>query len=177
MLRRTLAICRLTTDGSNSVHALLSPACTSSTVSFNNYDRGNDNVNDTAFNEDTANTAAGINGGEPTPGIGLNSFYGPWIERIDAALGRSFSLKEGHALQIQVQAFNLLNHANFYAQNGDGINQSQYNPIGSNCGGGATLNQTCYLMPNSGSGNFGSLQEISLNGLPRVLQFSARFSF
>jgi hypothetical protein len=156
---------------------LLSPACTSSTLSFNNCDGSNDNLNDTAFNQDTANTAGGINGGGPTPGIGLNSFYGPWLQRIDAALARSIPLKEGKDLQIQVQAFNLLNHANFYVQNGDGINQLQYNPIGSNCGDGATQNQTCYLVPNAGPGNFGALQEISPNGLPRVLQFSARFKF
>jgi len=157
--------------------AMLSPACTSSTVSFSNCDGSNDNLNDTAFNQDTANTAGGINGGGPTPGIGLNSFYGPWLERIDVALARSFPVKEGKQLQIQVQAFNLLNHANFYVQNGDGINQLQYNPIGSNCGDGASLNQTCYLVPNSGPGNFGAYQEISPDGLPRVLQFSARFSF
>ncbi|MGD0894017.1 MAG: TonB-dependent receptor [Terracidiphilus sp.] len=157
--------------------AMLSPACTSSTVSFSNCDGANDNLNDTAFNQDTANTAGGINGGGPTPGIGLNSFYGPWLERIDTAVARDFSIKEGKNLQIQVQAFNLLNHANFYVQNGDGINQLQYNPIGSNCGDGASLNQTCYLVPNSGPGNFGAFQEISPNGLPRVLQFSARFSF
>ncbi len=157
--------------------ALLSPACTSSTVSFSNCDGANDNLNDTAFNQDTANTAGGINGGGPTPGIGVNSFYGPWLERIDAALARDFSVKEGKDVQIQVQAFNVLNHANFYVQNGDGINQLEYNPIGSNCGDGATLNQTCYLVPNTGPGNFGALQEISPNGLPRVLQFSARFTF
>jgi len=62
-------------------------------------------------------------------------------------------------------------------QNGDGINQLESNPIGSNCGDGATLNQTCYLVPNAGPGNFGGLEEISPTGLPRVLQFSARFSF
>jgi len=157
--------------------AMLSPACTSSNVSFSNCDGSNDNLNDSAFNQDTANTAGGINGGGPTPGIGLNSFYGPWLERIDAAVARSFPVKEGKQLQIQVQAFNLLNHANFYVQNGDGINQLQYNPIGSNCGDGATVNQTCYLVPNSGPGNFGAFQEISPDGLPRVLQFSARFSF
>jgi hypothetical protein len=50
----------------------------------------------------------------------------------------------------------------------------QYNPIGTDC---ATLKQTCYLVPNSGPDNFGTLQEISPNGLPRVLQFSARFTF
>jgi len=156
---------------------LLSPACTSSTLSFSNCDGANGNLNDTAFNQDTANTAAGINGGGPTPGIGLNSFYGPWLDRIDTGLARSFRVREGQALKLEVQAFNLLNHANFYVQNGDGINQLQYNPIGSNCGDGATLNQTCYLLPNTGPGDFGALQEISPNGLPRVLQFSGRFSF
>jgi hypothetical protein len=157
--------------------ALLSPACTSSTLSFGNCDGANGNLNDTAFNQDTANTAGGINGGGPTPGIGLNSFYGPWLERIDVGLARSFVIREGKELQFQAQAFNLFNHANYYVQNGDGINSLQYNPIGSNCGDGASANQTCYLVPNSGPGNFGTLQEISPDGLPRVLQFSARFTF
>jgi hypothetical protein len=166
--------------------ALLSPACTSpAPLSFNTCKgivangvlTGNDNLNDSAFNQATANTAAGINGAGPTPGIGLNSFYGPWLERIDVGLARSFEVQEGKELEFQVQAFNLFNHANYYVQNGNGINQLQYNPIGSNCGDGASLNQICYLVPNSGPGNFGSLQEISPNGLPRVLQFSARFTF
>jgi Carboxypeptidase regulatory-like domain len=156
---------------------LLSPACTSSTLSFGNCNGADDNLNDTAFNQVTANTAAGINGSGPTPGIGLNSFYGPWLERIDVGLARSFAIKEGKELQLQAQAFNLFNHTNYYVQNGDGINQLQYNPIGTNCGDGATLKQTCYLVPNSGPGNFGTFQEISPNGLPRVLQFSARFKF
>jgi Carboxypeptidase regulatory-like domain len=157
--------------------ALLSPACTSSTLSFSNCDGANDNLNDTAFNQDTANTAGGINGAGPTPGLGLDSFYGPWLERIDVGLARSFEVKEGRELEFQVQAFNLFNHADYYVQNGDGINQLQYNPIGTNCGDGAILNQTCYLVANSGTGNFGTLQEISPNGLPRALQFSARFAF
>jgi Carboxypeptidase regulatory-like domain/TonB dependent receptor len=138
---------------------------------------GDDNLNDTAFNQDTAATAGGINGAGPTPGIGLNSFYGPWLERIDVGLARRFEIREGKELQFQAQAFNLFNHANYYVQNGDGVNQIQYNPVGSNCGDGMTLNQTCYLVPNSGPGNFGALQEISPDGLPRVLQFSARFTF
>jgi hypothetical protein len=138
---------------------------------------GGDNLNDTAFNQDTANTAGGINGAGPTPGSGLNSFYGPWLERIDVGLARSFEIREGKELEFQAQAFNLFNHANYYVQNGNGVNQLQYNPIGTNCGDGITLNQTCYLVPNSGPGNFGALQEISPDGLPRVLQFSARFTF
>ena len=165
---------------------LLSPACTSpAPLSFNtcngvvvnNVLYGNDNLNDTAFNQDTANTAGGINGAGPTPGIGINSFYGPWLERIDVGLARSFAIREEKELQFQAQAFNLFNHANYYVQNGDGINQLQYNPIGANCGDGLSTNQQCYLVPNSGPGNFGTYGEISPNGLPRVLQFSARFTF
>jgi hypothetical protein len=156
---------------------LLSPACTSSTLSFGNCDGADGNLNDTAFNQDTANSAAGINGGGPTPGIGLNSFYGPWLERIDLGLARSFTIREGKELEFQAQAFNLFNHANYFVQNGDGVNPQQYNPIGTNCGDGMTLDQTCYLVPNSGPGNFGSLQEISPNGTPRVLQFAIKFTF
>jgi hypothetical protein len=92
-------------------------------------------------------------------------------------VGAQFCDPEGKELEFQAQAFNLFNHANYYVQNGDGINQLQYNPIGANCGDGLSANQTCYLVPNSGPGNFGTLQEISPNGLPRVLQFSARFTF
>ncbi len=147
---------------------LLAPACCNA---------GNDNLNDTAFNQDTANTAGGINGAGPTPGIGLNSFYGPWLKRIDVGLARSFEIREGKELEFQAQAFNLFNHPNYYVQNGDGVNQLQYNPFGSTCGDGKSLNQTCYLVPNSGPGNFGALQEISPNGLPRILQFSVRFTF
>ena len=162
---------------------LLSPACTSPTLSFNNCGNpaplppGNDNLNDSAFNQDTANTAGGINGGGPTPGIGLNSFYGPWLERIDVGLARSFTIAEGKELQFQAQAFNVFNHSNYYVQNGNGVNQLQYNPIGTNCGDGISSNQSCYLVPNSGPGNFGAYGEISPNGLPRVFQFSVRFTF
>jgi hypothetical protein len=100
-----------------------------------------------------------------------------WLDRIDVGLARSFAIREGKELQFQAQAFNLFNHANYYVQNGDGINQLQYNPIGTNCGDGLSLNQSCYLVPNSGPGNFGTFGEISPNGLPRVLQFSVRFRF
>jgi hypothetical protein len=164
--------------------ALLNPACTSVSglLDFSDCTGGDFNLNDTAFNEDTANTAGGINGEGPTPGIGLNSFYGPWLERIDLGLSRTVTIREGKELEFQAEAFNLFNHPNYYVQNGDGIVQQQYNPIGTQqgqypCGDGVSPNQTCFLVPNSGPGNFGTLQEISPNGLPRALQFSARFTF
>jgi len=161
---------------------LLSPACTTasnfgSLANLGCQAVGNYNLNDSAFNQDTSNTAGGINGAGPTPGIGLNSFYGPWLERVDAGLGRSFEIREGKELEFQAQAFNLFNHPNYYVQNGDGVNQLQYNPFGQHCGDGISSTQQCFLVPNSGAGNFGTLQEISPNGLPRVLQFSVRFTF
>ncbi len=159
---------------SDSVDLTQSPSCG---VLLNGLVVGNSNLNDSAFNESTANTAGGINGAGPTPGRGLNSFYGPWLQRVDVGLARSFTIREGKELEFQVQAFNLLNHANYYVQNGNGVNQLQYNPYGGSCGDSMSSNQTCYLVPNSGPGNFGALQEISPNGLPRVLQFSARFKF
>ena len=76
----------------------------------------------------------------------------------------------------------LLNHANFYVQKGGGVNQAQYNPIGISggqypCDDGASLNQICFLVPNSGPGNFGTLLEINPLNPPRVLQFAVKYVF
>jgi hypothetical protein len=137
----------------------------------------NNPVNDTAVNQATSNSALGINGSGPSPGEGINSFYGPWIEQVDLGVARSFHVTERNVVTLQAQAFNLLNHANYYVQNGGGVNQTQYAPNGPNCGDGQTLNQTCYLIPETGAGGFGTLQAIdALNG-PRVLQFAFRYSF
>jgi hypothetical protein len=154
---------------------LLNSACTG--TSLNNCTGANDTLNDSAINESTGNTAAGINGLGPSPNFGLNSFYGPWIDEVDLGLERRFHISERHVIAFKVQVFNVTNHANFFVQNGAGINQTQYNPVGPTCGDGATLQQTCYLIPNVGPGNFQSLQSIGqLNG-PRVFQFAFRYSF
>jgi hypothetical protein len=119
----------------------------------------------------------GINGAGPSPLAGLDSFYGPWTQQIDLSVGRRFHLTEGQSIALQVQAFNLLNHANYYVQNGNGVNQVQYTPFGDTCGDGTSTDQLCGLVPNNGTHGFGSLQRINaLNG-PRVLQFSLKYSF
>jgi hypothetical protein len=134
-------------------------------------------VNNTAALQGTANSALGINAGSPSPVAGLDSFYGPWTQQIDLGLARRFTVGERHEVTLQAQAFNLLNHANYYVQNGTGVNAVQYSAFGSNCGDGQTLNQTCYLTPNTGSGGFGTLNVINaLNG-PRVMQFAVKYSF
>jgi hypothetical protein len=138
---------------------------------------GNNPVNDTAVNQATSNSALGINGSGPSPGEGINSFYGPWLEQIDLGLARTLHLGERNGITLQAQAFNLLNHANYYVQNGAGVNQFQYAPNGPTCGDGQTLNQTCYLIPETGPGGFGTLQSINALNPPRVLQFALAFRF
>jgi hypothetical protein len=105
---------------------------------------------------------------------GLNSFYGPWTQQVDLGISRRFLLTEHHSIALQVQAFNLFNHANYYVQNGNGVDAVQYMPTGPTCGDGQTRNQTCFLVPNSG---FKSLQVINaLNG-PRVFQLALKYIF
>ena len=131
-------------------------------------------VNNTAALQATANSALGINAGSPSPLTGLDSFYGPWTEQIDLGLTRRFNLTERHSLALQAHVFNVMNHANYYVQNGTGVDPIQYSPIGGTCGDGVSIRQQCYLVPSSG---FGKLQTINaLNG-PRVMQFSLKWTF
>jgi hypothetical protein len=134
-------------------------------------------INNTAALQSTANSALGINAGSPSPFSSLNSFYGPWTQQVDVGLARRFHLGERNVVTLRAQAFNVFNHANYYVQNGTGVNPVQYIPFGSTCGDGQTLNQTCYLVPNNGVGGFGTRQVINaLNG-PRVFQFAFNWSF
>src|SRR5579872_870924 len=135
---------------------------------------GNNTINDSAINESTINSAYGIAGAGPVPGPDYNSFYGPWIDEIDLGLARAFHITERQTIQIQAQVFNLFNHPNFYVQNGSGIVQTQYSPVGATCGDSISVNQQCFLVPNSG---FKTLESIGqLNG-PRTFQFSFRYQF
>ncbi len=131
-------------------------------------------INNSAALQSTANSALGINAGSPSPAVGLDSFYGPWTEQIDLGLARRFKITERHAVALQAQVFNVMNHANYYVQNGTGAAPLQYSPFGTTCGDGVTTNQQCYLVPAAG---FGKLQTINaLNG-PRVMQFALKWTF
>jgi hypothetical protein len=132
------------------------------------------NLNDSAFNEKLI-SAAGINGLGPSPTVGLNAFYGPWIQEVDLGIARSFHLTERQKIVFQAQAFNLFNHPNFFVQNASGIGTAQYDPSGSNCGDGATTVQTCLLMPDPGFKQIlGSINELNP---PRIFQFGFRYQF
>jgi hypothetical protein len=151
--------------------ALLASSCTGPNLASCN--GANDTLNDSAINESTSNTATGIAGAGPAPGIGFNSFYGPWIDEIDLGLTRAFHITERHKIEFEAQVFNLFNHPNFFVQAGSGVVQTKYEPVGANCGG-ATTNETCFLVPDP---SFGTLQSINqLNG-PRTFQFALRYHF
>jgi Carboxypeptidase regulatory-like domain len=135
------------------------------------------NLNDTAASQATANTAAGLVGGNSpgyglAPGDGINSFTGPWITEIDLGLQRRIRITEKQSILLKAQAFNLFNSANYYVQSGSGINQTQYN---STCD---TLNdQTCTLTANNGVGGFQTKSSIAQPNPPRILQFSFGYNF
>jgi Carboxypeptidase regulatory-like domain len=134
-------------------------------------------LNDSAANQNTANTAAGLVGGNSpgyglAPGDGLNSFTGPWITEIDLGLQRRLHITEKQSIVLKAQAFNLFNSANYYVQSGSGINQVQYN---STCD--ALDNQTCTLTANDGVGGFKTRESIAQPNPPRILQFSFAYDF
>ena len=126
-------------------------------------------LNDSAALQSTLNSAAGLASRGPAPNAGLNALVYPWITQIDVGLQRRFRLIGEHSFVFKVQAFNVLNRANFI-----NVNQYQYNPVGTTCGDGQSLNQTCYLLPAAG---FNTPQSISQPNGPRVFQFAATYSF
>ena len=142
----------------------------------------NASLNDSAALQSTANTAAGLVGGNApgyglAPGDGLNSFTGPPITESDLGLERAFGIGEGQTISFKAQVFNVLNSANYYVYAGSGINQVQYLASGATCGDGVTANQTCTLTPNNGKGGFQTLNAVNQANPPRVAQFSFAYRF
>jgi hypothetical protein len=53
----------------------------------------------------------------PAPGVygnlGRNTLTGPGLAKLDAALHKSWTVREHHSLRLRLEAFNLANHPNF----------------------------------------------------------------
>ncbi len=92
--------------------------------------------------------AIGSDGSTGFGNLGRNTFRGPYQQNWDFSAGKSFALTERQAIRITADFFNLFNHANFA------------NPA--------------FLDIESPS-NFGQIT--STLGTPRLVQFSARYSF
>jgi hypothetical protein len=134
-------------------------------------------LNDSAANQATANTAAGLGGGNSpgyglAPGDGMNSYTGPWIIEVDTGLARKFAVGERQSVTLKAQAFNLLNDANYYVEAGSGVNQVKYTSSVNDDG-------SYNLTPNGNvtNGGFKTKTAISQPNPPRILQFSFNYSF
>ena len=157
----------------------LNAACTG--INLQNCTGAGDNLNDSAFNESTSNTALGIAGAGPSPNRELDSYYGPWIDEGDLGIERRFTFHRTQYISFTAQVFNITNHQNYFVQAQSGVQTLQYNPVGPTCGDGASVNQTCYLIPNTAAqastSPFGQLESIDQLNPPRVWQFAARYTF
>jgi hypothetical protein len=186
------AVYRPETTWSNAAERVVLSNWTISTISQFNSGRpytgvigpsaNGNSLNDTAALQATPNTAAGLVGGNSpgyglAPGDGINSFTGPWITEIDLGLERRFSLGEKGNISLKGQTFNLFNSPNYYVEAGSGINQVQYTAGGSTCGDGTTLDQTCTLSANNGTGGFKTFTAVSQPNPPRIMQFSFAYNF
>ena len=116
--------------------------------------------------------------GEQQGTLGRNSLRGFPLYQVDLALRRSFKFTEGFSLQLEAEAFNVLNHPNFA------------DPLGNDTSIGSKFDQLGALLPNStfgqsaslngrsvlagGTGGFGAFYSA---GGPRALRFSAKLMF
>lgn len=108
--------------------------------------------------------------------LGRNSLRGFPLYQIDLALHRSFKLSERFSLQLQAEAFNLLNHPNFADPLGSDTSLgSKFAPAGG-LTPNATFGQSASLYGRNvlGGGGFGSFYSA---GGPRTLRFSVKLLF
>jgi hypothetical protein len=108
--------------------------------------------------------------GQPALGtygnLGINNLKGPGVFQLNLAVSRNFIIREGKALQVRAEAFNLPNHLNPFTP---GIG-----PISTTLFGG---------QQNQNASNFGQItNDISgnnglLNGDYRVIQLAMKFVF
>ena len=101
-----------------------------------------------------------------------NSLRGFAFYQIDLGVRRRFNLSERLALQIQTDAFNVLNQANFEDPNGhDLVIGSKFDGFSRNLGFGQTTSMSGRSL---GSGGFPSFYSV---GGPRAMRFSVKLLF
>jgi hypothetical protein len=91
--------------------------------------------------------------------IGRNELRGPSTVTVDVALSRNFTFKERYSLQVRVDAFNILNHANFVGAISPAGTVTGYSTLSTNL---------------SSTSTFGRVQAAFD---PRILQFSMKLRF
>jgi hypothetical protein len=108
------------------------------------------------------------------PGEGYNTFRGPSVRDVDVSLARAFKLSERYGLKFRVEAFNVLNHANFQQGAVDNVQYTttqECTPVG---------DPNCTPLPiwdATANTNFGHPLFAAPKYGSRNLQLSARFEF
>ena len=99
------------------------------------------------------------------PQIGRNTFRFPRVVNVDARLQKDFRVREGDALSIYIEGFNIANH-----QNVTGVNATAFTSITTTGTGTANL---------TSSTNLGTVSNTNSNYAysPRQFQVAARFTF
>jgi hypothetical protein len=117
---------------------------------------GGERLNPAAF----VTVASGVQGD-----LGRNSIAGFGMSQVDAAIGREFRWRDRFSLDLRLDAFNALNHANF----GDPVKYMDSPLFGQS---------TSMLNLSLGTGSPGSgLAPLFESGGPRMFQGTVRFRF
>jgi len=117
---------------------------------------GGERLNPAAF----VTVASGVQGN-----LGRNAIAGFGMSQVDAAIGREFRWRDWFSLEVRLDAFNALNHANF----GDPVKYLDSPLFGQS---------TSMLNLSLGTGSPGSgLAPLFESGGPRMLQGTIRFRF
>jgi hypothetical protein len=108
----------------------------------------------------------------PSPGSiglesGLNYLVGPWINSLDLSVSKSIRLPDNRRIELRVDAFNTLNHTQFWQVNSVLTVRSLTDPTPTNLPYDANNN----LVNRSGFGTVSSTRS------PREVQLMARFYF
>jgi hypothetical protein len=110
---------------------------------------------------------------------------------MDAQLAKNWNVKEKYRIKFSIDLFNLFNHPNF---NSSSLESTLYNPSEVYCGGatpatvgGGSTGQPCSAtnnvitdvvgVPTSANNSSGFGQANAVQGNPRELQYSLKFTF
>jgi hypothetical protein len=109
------------------------------------------------------------------PGEGFNSFRGPGVRDLDLSLARSFRLNERLGLKFRIEAFNLLNHANFQQGAVDNVQYNTSEECITDSGGNCVT--PLPIWDATSNDHFGKPLFAAPKYGSRNLQLSARFNF
>ena len=109
------------------------------------------------------------------PGEGFNSFRGPGVRDLDLSVARSFRLNERLGLKFRIEAFNLLNHANFQQGAVDNVQYNTSEECITDSGGNCVT--PLPIWDATSNDHFGKPLFAAPKYGSRNLQLSARFNF